>query len=376
MMRFLQYLVTTLCMWYIAFTGVTSTLICSECPSVHLQRAPGIGIDLTVAYGTAAINFHNGTIRNVAKIDGSPQYIAAMKALVADSELVSRNESSKLPGLEFSTTSRPISLFPLGIPFLYPRPQISSDRQVIAIKSLLVELKTAINATARLSYPYIYVSYPDTIAQVNTHRGRFDTAAEEAGFDIVGARGSSRSILYDHRMHRCCIVEDEDESCVGEPCATEVKVLLAVSLTEKSLETAVLTRTIDSWAMPGRIKTAINVGLGLSSSKYIDNKSYWSKVRDAVKNSIGKDMVDRVMFLGEHWENKELRDTVHEVLAEKASDGSLDTAPFEDKILNTSSGLWSAARGSAVAAKGLLLDHLDGCVPDDSCEKVEYRDEL
>ena len=65
---------------------ITATLICNECPYPDLQRAPGIGIDLTLACGyvsrTGKISSlfvmadktqnsiddsHDGTIHNVAR---------------------------------------------------------------------------------------------------------------------------------------------------------------------------------------------------------------------------------------------------------------------------------------------------------------------
>tara|TARA_R110002060_G_scaffold26044_2_gene35570 strand:+ start:163 stop:525 length:363 start_codon:yes stop_codon:yes gene_type:complete len=119
---------------------------------------------------------------------------------------------------------------------------------VIAIKSLLLDLKAAINATTFLLYPYIYLSYPDTIAIVNTHRGRFDTAAEKVGFDVIRAGASSRSALYDHDNRSYVHDENGNEICEGELCDPSMNVALDVSLTEESFETTVLTRTHGTWA--------------------------------------------------------------------------------------------------------------------------------
>ena len=73
-----------------------------------------------------------------------------------------------------------------------------------------------------LSYPYIYLSYPITIAKVNTYRGRFDTAADEVGFDVIRASGSSRSALYDHDIGSRRYGENGNETCVGELCGSRI----------------------------------------------------------------------------------------------------------------------------------------------------------
>ncbi|PVH69993.1 hypothetical protein DL98DRAFT_598198 [Cadophora sp. DSE1049] len=209
---------------------------------------------------------------------------------------------------------------------------IRPDRQVIAIKSLLLELKTAINATTPLSYPYIYLSYPDTVAKRSTHCGRFDTVAEEGGFGIMRAGGSSRLALYEHGTRSCCDGEDEDQSCVDEQCDPGVKVVLAVSLMEENLETVVLTRTHGLWAMWGSPRTAIDVHLGLGSSEYARKEPYWREVKEAIAKNVRTDRIDRVMLLSEHWESQDLRKAVQEALGGTARDRTPDARLFEEPI--------------------------------------------
>lgn len=41
-------------------------------------------VDRFVSFSTAAIKFKNGTIHDIAKIDGTPEYSSAMRSLAED----------------------------------------------------------------------------------------------------------------------------------------------------------------------------------------------------------------------------------------------------------------------------------------------------
>ncbi|KAL3493944.1 hypothetical protein BJX62DRAFT_59770 [Aspergillus germanicus] len=58
---------------------------CHECRPLDLQQAPGVAIDLTMAYATASIRFRNGTTRPLAMINGTAEYREAMKTIIQES---------------------------------------------------------------------------------------------------------------------------------------------------------------------------------------------------------------------------------------------------------------------------------------------------
>ncbi|CZR67395.1 uncharacterized protein PAC_17294 [Phialocephala subalpina] len=55
--------------------------ICNGCVPRELVHAPGIGIDLSSSYGTAAIRYHNGTVIDVGRVEGSTEYKDLMNRL-------------------------------------------------------------------------------------------------------------------------------------------------------------------------------------------------------------------------------------------------------------------------------------------------------
>jgi len=63
----------------------TALDICENCPDPRRFTSPGIGFDLTINYGTAAVSFPNGTTIPVSKIEGSPSYKYEMRRLLDES---------------------------------------------------------------------------------------------------------------------------------------------------------------------------------------------------------------------------------------------------------------------------------------------------
>ncbi|CEL09574.1 hypothetical protein ASPCAL12709 [Aspergillus calidoustus] len=76
--------------------GICGCTQCPECKPPGQRSAPGVGIDLTMAYATAAMQFKNGTVRDLAKIDGSAEHSAAMRAITADATNIRNGLNSSL----------------------------------------------------------------------------------------------------------------------------------------------------------------------------------------------------------------------------------------------------------------------------------------
>ncbi|KAF3392604.1 hypothetical protein F1880_008897 [Penicillium rolfsii] len=57
---------------------------CETCLSAHIHDAPGVGFDLTPSYGTASVHYYNGTVIEVAHIQGTPEYLDLMMRLSDD----------------------------------------------------------------------------------------------------------------------------------------------------------------------------------------------------------------------------------------------------------------------------------------------------
>ncbi|KLJ11902.1 hypothetical protein EMPG_12955 [Blastomyces silverae] len=56
---------------------------CDKCISKEDILTPGIGFDIADSYGTAAIRYHNGSVENLARVDGDEDFQALMRKLAA-----------------------------------------------------------------------------------------------------------------------------------------------------------------------------------------------------------------------------------------------------------------------------------------------------
>ncbi|CAG8908897.1 unnamed protein product [Penicillium egyptiacum] len=61
---------------------------CDTCLPAKVHDAPGVGFDLTPSYGTAVVHYYNGTVVEVAKVPGSPEYLELMARPATASEPV------------------------------------------------------------------------------------------------------------------------------------------------------------------------------------------------------------------------------------------------------------------------------------------------
>ena len=72
---------------------------CEECVPLERQTAPGIGLDISFSHGTAAVEFHNGTICDIILVQGNSMYQAAMKDLALEAKLLREGHQGKLPAI-------------------------------------------------------------------------------------------------------------------------------------------------------------------------------------------------------------------------------------------------------------------------------------
>ncbi|KAJ6190810.1 hypothetical protein N7519_000831 [Penicillium mononematosum] len=59
---------------------------CDTCLPAKVHDAPGVGFDLTPSYGTAVVHYYNGTVVEIAKVMGSPEYLELMARLATTSK--------------------------------------------------------------------------------------------------------------------------------------------------------------------------------------------------------------------------------------------------------------------------------------------------
>ncbi|KAJ6107634.1 hypothetical protein N7523_008957 [Penicillium sp. IBT 18751x] len=76
-----SYCVSSVDAWYDCPRAV-----CASCLSAEIHDAPGIGFDLTPSYGTAVAHYYNGSVVEIAQVQGNPEYLEYMARLVSSPE--------------------------------------------------------------------------------------------------------------------------------------------------------------------------------------------------------------------------------------------------------------------------------------------------
>ncbi|KAJ5134795.1 hypothetical protein N7476_002000 [Penicillium atrosanguineum] len=168
-----------------------------------MQTAPGIGIDLTMAYGAAAINFHNGTTRNLIQIHGSQEYRSAMKTLSEDAQNVRNGKNSTMKRIELPLPNKVLNdwwspwmwyrflsdkLQPILNGRVVPPEEEQPDDWVYTVAYMLSKIKsTAIDPIEPpLKFNYVLLSWPDFEFDTgHLYRGRIQLACRLAGLELM-----------------------------------------------------------------------------------------------------------------------------------------------------------------------------------------------
>jgi hypothetical protein len=200
---------------------------CEECIPLERQTAPGIGLDLSLSYGTAAINFQNGTTYDVPLVQGNSMYQAAMKDLVLEAKLSRTGRGSELPAIGLSQhpdiPARPVlqRLLPPDIfralrNMFCPESGIppSRDQWVNALAIMLQALKNQIEYIHGTQNTDIWLSVPDFAWNVEPIIQRLREAATQAGLDIHRRQLQGLAAMkalhgIDHCWDDACDCEDD-----------------------------------------------------------------------------------------------------------------------------------------------------------------------
>lgn len=243
---------------------------------------------------------------------------------------------------------------------------------------MFLDLKAAITEIEplTLTYPYFYLSLPDTISN-STYLsfgsyGRFEVAAHQAGLEPLQWRASaSKAALnyHDHHVDDC--IESEEGIDTENGCGVERNdIAVVIAYGGSSLE-ATVARWDDGFVETESI--ALDLELGTESIiKREDEAAYWAMVarflEDVVEDVEG---LRELMVIGEYSSDEGLRGVVKDVLEGKGYEKSLVDGGWE-----MGDGLLYASRGAARLARGWMWSGPDACLPNPWCEIVDFHDEL
>ncbi|KAL2813981.1 hypothetical protein BJX63DRAFT_207085 [Aspergillus granulosus] len=301
---------------------------CYECSPPGKLHAPGVGIDLTMAYATAAIHFSNGTTRDLAKIDGSPEYRAAMRAITQDAPNIRNGLDSSMERVYFQdpTWRNP---YPLNKYWKQPwawwynlliwrrelvngfyhqnPPEYFSDDWIRAITAMLSEVKSAAvdPIDPKLDFNEVSLSWPDALYGTRQiHEERFRLACYLAGL---------KSIRYAGTIVSKAALEYEGVDIYGDELSpAEPTTVLVISYNAASLGITLWTREVYNDLQP--LRAIESPAYGADYAQYGDSRKYWAQAQDLMEDIIKGEPVDYVLLLGSHSQDPTLLNALKEVI--------------------------------------------------------------
>ncbi|KAJ5492483.1 hypothetical protein N7453_010580 [Penicillium expansum] len=136
--------------------------LCETCLPSEIHDAPGVGFDLTPSYGTSAVHYFNGTVVEVAQIQGQPEYLQLMARFAKKAEPTSHEATGLLQGTNFRLYSLLESPLPSLAGWLkrkLARPLEVDDVHIIG--EMLQNLKHSTERKLRQPLDRVAVTTPD-----------------------------------------------------------------------------------------------------------------------------------------------------------------------------------------------------------------------
>ncbi|KAL3441088.1 hypothetical protein BJX65DRAFT_289319 [Aspergillus insuetus] len=295
---------------FLALLGLTH----ADCIPSTRQDAPGVSIDITMAYVAIAVHFENGTTRDIARVDGSPEYLAAMRSLAEDARIF-----HGLGGPPVDCTSETTQTFypPLfirdwwwalrawyGIDTETVPDPYQPDGWVDVVADTLSSIKSDIlNPLGSTGYDQIFTTWPDFEASTGSlYRVRFRLACRRAGFEhLDGEIVSWHALGYDGIV----LEQDEDE----DDEALDPRAMLVISYNAASLGITLNIRD-GGVVWPRRLIESLEHGAAQSNG----SSAYWDSVKLLLGEVIQDEPVDHILLLGSHAYEADLIRAVQDVV--------------------------------------------------------------
>ncbi|KAF7168435.1 hypothetical protein CNMCM5623_001488 [Aspergillus felis] len=276
---------------------------------------PGVGIDLTMAYGTAAIHFKNGTTRDLIKIDGTQEYLSAMRMIADDAQNVRNGMESKtiwLPRRKqkinwriarewYRFISEKLSQLRQLISPPVVRTEELPDDWIYTIAAMLSEIKSAALDTLvpPLKYNDVYLTWPDFVAGTgHNYKSRFGLACRLAGLEGIGGNVASSHALKHERTYE-----------------SDLDAMLVISYNAASLGITLNPPLDGDRDFPWPLRLVEDGGHAAEHELLQkDPAKYWQEVRGLLRTVIGNETVDYLLLLGSHARDPGLFQAVKDVL--------------------------------------------------------------
>ncbi|KAL2802613.1 hypothetical protein BJX63DRAFT_414697 [Aspergillus granulosus] len=365
-------------MFIISIPLVLGISSCSQCRPLDLQRAPGIGIDLTMAYGAASIRFRNSTPRPLGIINGTAEYQAAMQLLAEEwakpysmfgpIQTQRRQDTDGIFqrwrwGLSLWTWPLFEAASPPAQP-TYLNPAAAHD-EYASIVSMLSALKSLIFETAQppLKYHSVYLSIPDIPYAGWRYNHYFKFLCSLAGLEMLGSSSASLHALQYNGVKNWYGPGDEPPPHIDFFYPHN---MLTISYNAASLGVSLSTRD------GGWVSTADRVNQ--STRHGADNihaiVGYWDEVRALLLDVIGDAAIDYVLIIGSHAREGDLLQVLQNVIT---GHGNIDPSVLDRYVQgpafkeNKEADLFASAGQAAVLARFGMQTGYEACLVPDHC---------
>ncbi|KAL2845095.1 hypothetical protein BJX68DRAFT_269281 [Aspergillus pseudodeflectus] len=346
----------------------------ADCIPSRQRDAPGVGIDLTMAYVAVAIHFENGTTVDIARIDGSSEYLGAMRSLAEDAR--------QFDGLgpRMDCTHEPTQTFypPLFMMEWWrairawfhtdtnpPSDPYQPDRWVDTIADTLSSIKSDILDTLDLPVSdRVFTTWPDFEAGTGSlYRVRFRLACHRAGLDhLDGEIASYHALGYDGIL----VEDDQDED--GVPAGP--RAMLVISYSAASLGVTLNIRD-GGIVWPRRLVENPELGAARNS-----DATYWGSVKLLLEEVVQDEPVDHILLLGPQAYDAGLIRAVLEVVDQHENINSSVLERYRGADLDMRDEdlpVFMAARQAAAVARDIITAR--SCVVDEKATS-EVHSEL
>ncbi|GIJ92509.1 hypothetical protein Asppvi_001787 [Aspergillus pseudoviridinutans] len=334
-----------------------------------------------MAYGTAAIHFKNGTTRDLIKVDGTQEYLSAMRTIADDAQNVRNgmNSSMKKIWVPITTERRRVNwrspwewyrfiagkLAQLINPPSVPIAELPDD-WVYTIAAMLSTIKLAALDTLvpPLQYNYVLLTWPDFEADTgHIYKGRFELACRLAGLEDLGRSNiASYYALRNRGTH-----------------GSDHPAMLVISYNAASLGITLNTLLDEDEAFPWPLRLVEDSDHAAEHALLQkDPAKYWHEVRDLLRMVIGNETVD-YHLLGSHARDHGLFQAVKDVL-EGQPDANLSILDRYDPAIphenqDKDEPLFTLARKASRAARHGMETGFHVCIELPSCIVSDEEDE-
>ncbi|KGO73643.1 hypothetical protein PITC_038380 [Penicillium italicum] len=343
----------------------------------------GVGFDLTPLSGTAVVNYYNGTVVEVAKIRGNPEYLELMARLATSQPVLqsTRNFMHELPSCLveylFPSVSSPWRNWWRWMNMKLGRP-IKADGVEI-ISDLLQELKIATEKA--ISQPL------DRVAVTEPGFQSLSPAMVNAALRVLGLRTWLRdNVYYPSRLvegdavyaangYGLCINYLDRFQCADEFANSPAPTVFVVSYNHNLLYTSIMDyATGEAFPYVSSLEAQlVNYELGLDNLPENDQDQtvFWDRLRSQLQilPRESEYTITHILLAGESVTHPRFLASLGESMSE------ISLGPATAKIQLAIDPTFAAARGAALYARR-CQEVASDCYEKLECEEMRSRERL